>query len=1725
MRRIVKKNHIAVFLGVLAFLLGIAFIPKGSAATTITEIHNVDDLVNCMKHSKDEITYQHEYRLMTDITLTPEDIQKLKDEDVFSFGSMDNPFMGVFEGNGHTISGFTHKLDELELEVDTGLFVRTEGAVIRNLTIDDAWITADNCGGILAGEAVDTVFENITIKNSYIRVSCADNVLTLVTDGGLVGGALAGQTDGCVLYNCESINTHVNNNNTEGVEAAGGKGLYLGGLVGRAENTLIEYCRVTGDVIHENGEVEYKSKVTSSYGTAVGALGGNTIYVGGIAGEMSRGTKVVDCFATPYVYFYAATYVAVGAGTTGHAGGIAAAVYGKDCEIIRSHYAGVMESKQYNAVLVIPIIQNNVGLSGIADKADNKWETEEKVMGTYFKQSVTGENVNTIENDEVTSEYGPQTDERYIDKTFWEGHDYDFAGTVARIDSIESENGMVSYDEYLESEGRTPEHVNKWVMDYVNGYPVHGKSVAATLDYPNAGEVTIGASDLVHESISKTDPYKFAVQAINFNEMTVDLGASANPGYQFVGWYKVPDVTAISLPEDHSYFDEIFASTEPDYKVSGALATYENAPCEDNDLFIARYQAKVQFHNVNGDVITSEMVQDVGDNWYYYKEALPNIVPTDPPAGGVNDPRTFIGWTTVKSNEEGGSYRNIENSDLADLTAKGAFYKAGDEVVEPLELYPVYKGLLGNVFTEIEGHDADRLTLRTGVGSTRAEMDENGRVIIHMTGVGENGSLPDGYRFLGWYENGHRISTEVNYMLDEDVDLTVEHTYVARFEYRVDYYVRAFQTNGKFEDELLLASLWQEYDTPFVNLQPGSFHRENILHWGITSAKDDRDHTHDSDGGAGCDLAYSGIITKPVVVYSHNFCTQTISGYATSVDSDFPTAGNISATVPDGATSQGHQVDYHFTFNDEGRYLLQFWTVESSHSGKHWTYYAENPRNINTSDLEAASNMYSYKGRAMITAKVRFYDKSGVLKKEVTRRHGSYESYDNSANAAFQNYILQDSDKVHTYRYPFFATSAVVSESTIDGKTISSTVKIEASPSNSEMHVDGYHFLGWINASDVSVGSDEWNYIYDVERDSYCTSDIRRAEPYLVTADDLVTEAHDLYPVYAKYNVETTTNLAEEGIVTDGPHAPTYTYTEDGTGKRILTFTADHSKDTVYRLISVVYEKNGGDRIVIPPNEDGTYTLEIEAGPYYKIIANYDSLVCSLTYHVNTGEVQTETRTKGDVVGAQPVPEFQLNSGDSEHFVFMGWTAKEPEESEYYRFDSYEQFTASAVSFVSPNAIVMKSMELWSVFVKTSAEVTSNIDNKGTAHRQLIVPENTDGAWIAKAEKTVTYGSTEYSFIRWEDKETHAELSVNPVYILEKKDLYANKKLEAIYQEVVTSAGQIRYHGTDGEVLYTVTQLRNRNTFVNRNEVDGKTIFVPIDVEAFVLIQETLESNETFWGWQWVIPPNEENPEEEISVTLWEEFYDKDPKTLMQESNLTVMDIYPIVREVTAKDSKGESVVMNVGATKDTAENGNVTEKVTVGLDTEYTQHILTVHVEDLSYGTKGTAGEVAVTTPAVGVPVELYIKRINPETGLMSDVLIDTVPTDEKGNAVFELQGRIVIEKTTEDGNDDQIFLFDIYKKTDAADGSEEEWVKIQTVGVPAQGSVVVKVSFGEYRVKENMDWAWRYSESSGGQDVKVLTKEDCHKLVFSNKKVNEKWFDFSTHEKNTYPKTEENY
>ena len=238
-------------------------------------------------------------------------------------------FEGVFDGQGHTISGLYNK----KFTQEAGLFYHPTGAVIKNLNIDRSYIKSFLYGGMIS-VATDTTVINCH-SNAYY-----DSRGEEIEIGGMAGRAYnskfisctnTGQITSYHYHRCEQRfggivglaenSTFVDCKNTGKLDANEyNMGLsFFGGIVGDANNCSISHC--TNDaILAPLGKVMYD---TEGVGGIVGSLKGESSVIGcinnGIIYEDSGGktaggiigscpynsykeSKIRDCLNTGAVY-------------------------------------------------------------------------------------------------------------------------------------------------------------------------------------------------------------------------------------------------------------------------------------------------------------------------------------------------------------------------------------------------------------------------------------------------------------------------------------------------------------------------------------------------------------------------------------------------------------------------------------------------------------------------------------------------------------------------------------------------------------------------------------------------------------------------------------------------------------------------------------------------------------------------------------------------------------------------------------------------------------------------------------------------------------------------------------------------------------------------------------------------------------------------------------------------------------------------------------------------------------------------------------------------------------------------------------------------------------------------------------------------------------------------------------------------------------------------------
>lgn len=1766
-------------------------------------ITNANDFLACVALSRERDTSGWHVYLDNDIVLNDDDMKTIVSHTVkhLSFGNKEHPFKGVFDGRNHTVKGLNYDNNIVDPERDTGFFAETNGATIKNFLVKDANVWADFRGGIIVGKAVDTHFENVMVMESTLHVTCANNMLNVITNAGFEGGLIAGELNGCTLYNCEVRGGRAVNNTTSGVQAIGGEGLYMAAFAGYVTNSTIEYCRVT-PTRKDDGSIAEKgmTDVTNKYDVAIGALGGNNVYASGFVGCMAGNAKIIDCFSTAQCYSYAASYVGVVAVTRAWTGGLAGRILTEEGnELVRSHFAGDLSSRQYNPIAVIPIIQNDVNLGGIAARA-NKGDAT--VTECYFKPSVSlkgssqgnpaKKKIPSFGGDGTTKGdgYGPWDDERYTTRELWEEHDYDFCASTKRSTANDKVLGAP--------------HPNEWAMDYKLKIPVHGQSVKATIDFPGAGTATIAATKLGIDQAT-SDPYAFAVSAVlagtaqglaqGDTSVTFRQDTSAKPkgltdangGYRFMGWFRESGVNVNRIDADNAWFN---GKTDADAVKAGkqvqkneahektSTYTADNAKGAEafkgNDLFIASYEAQVLFYNVKGKTLSwqSGEEHDKSTDWYRYGVGLTPIAPAD--RGALSASATFIGWTTKPSGEEGmhGGYAAITTPELAELKNAGAFYPAGTEitVLGPTDFYPVYTDYVSNIMTVFEGNEQDATddqTRRDGVGKTdvKVETAEDGTSaytvqVLDVSGkaISEEGQLPDGYRFLGWYENKGtedaplevRVSRDPSYTLPADVDLTAPHTYIARFEYRVDYYVRAY-TNHEFTDSKLLCSVWNRYQTPFEENVGSTFVRENVVHWGPEHV----DHgIKDSYETCGTRFTKETLVVSPLNAYSHNVKNDTGADTLKNLyaDTDFPGA----ATLSDTWTPASLNVTVK-PVND--RYRLNFWTLERD--GEYWTYVKNPIESMVRTDKK-------YYVRAMITTDVNFYNKGDNVVRTATRRYES-NLLQTKVNGA---------DPTFTYYYPHVNTSVEAKGKPQDGLTGSyeSPLTLESSPTDAEMAVPGYKFLGWISTAEVQMGSPVWNYIYDVKGDSFTTSDPDKAEPYLVKPDFKVTQWQDAYPVYAKYDVRYTTNLYRAGFKgTDKVNVPRYDIDpviNAGADPATATVTPDVTTPVykaggeLYKLQKVEIELPNGEIKTLPYDvEHGTCSYPVEPGGAYTFVAYYSPL--AVVYHLNATDVDGKVAQRDDMLGnlngGIPKPTYDVSTIDADtgkFNVFVGWTEAEPAPGKGYVAWS------EGIRMVSASTVVKAPMELYPVYRPNLVTVQSNIDSK-LANPDLVrsLGRTDSGDQISlevkAAEEVEGTDGTKYDFAGWsrdyDSDGKYTLLTDDEKYPLEGSEPFESVTYTAVYK---IAPYKVRYHGVDGSVVFTATVDSDgeratgagfvHNVDVPKVDESGNPVYdndgnpemekksVAYDPDAHSKIVALLDERaasgdvrELFLEWRYVPDGG--------AAKSWDEFKD--------ESVKGDMDLYPVTYRVVAKDTSDPEnhVTMTTAQLKwlldpnaaNTVDNSADKAPFKVCFAEPFMGTQLTVTVKRASYGPDASMTEEPVN--------DQYVSLYSLGSGNGSFDLANRLESKKTGegkqgdgNAVFDFaktHALTIVKKTTDASAMGQTFRFKVARKASEDSPAETRMVEVKVSERRDEdgetwyvGSVQFAAPTGIYTVEEDTNWAWRYEGelSTPGKapgksaELTISSASSAGDAVVTcvNTRANDKWVDGGSRARNVW-------
>ena len=240
-------------------------------------------------------------------------------------------FHGILDGNGHSIKGLT--LSKLTFADDaftategsgngtTALFASAVNCTVKNLVIDGADIRISDykedthvyVSAVAAFvQGGNSLFENVTVRNSAIEVSCKDSWYIGVA--GLFAGHWGGQAINCSV---ENTSITVNPTYTKVLDGKPYEAVYVGALVGEGY-TFVTGCSANADVtlsvtdqrseaavpmnVYFGGatasstyldKVSYEGTIALDYDKAAGDI---NVYFGGVTGYQRYG-YIRNCYS------------------------------------------------------------------------------------------------------------------------------------------------------------------------------------------------------------------------------------------------------------------------------------------------------------------------------------------------------------------------------------------------------------------------------------------------------------------------------------------------------------------------------------------------------------------------------------------------------------------------------------------------------------------------------------------------------------------------------------------------------------------------------------------------------------------------------------------------------------------------------------------------------------------------------------------------------------------------------------------------------------------------------------------------------------------------------------------------------------------------------------------------------------------------------------------------------------------------------------------------------------------------------------------------------------------------------------------------------------------------------------------------------------------------------------------------------------------------------------
>lgn len=236
LKHTIRKTTLNKILVSAVVLLMLLLLSSTAAADTAEHpIHKISTADDLKKIGTDDFLLSDDYILTTDIQIT--------DSVWNSIGNKTDPFTGIFDGHGHTITfvnDVTLQNTGNDLENGYGLFGNIENSIITgiNIKINNTTAVGDNVGA-LVGFAVRTDLKNYLVKECHVEIPENAMLKGNSNVGGLVGNVNAG-----IISNC-SANISGSLSGTQN----------LGGLIGNLNGTILySHVASTGEMINANAD-------------------------------------------------------------------------------------------------------------------------------------------------------------------------------------------------------------------------------------------------------------------------------------------------------------------------------------------------------------------------------------------------------------------------------------------------------------------------------------------------------------------------------------------------------------------------------------------------------------------------------------------------------------------------------------------------------------------------------------------------------------------------------------------------------------------------------------------------------------------------------------------------------------------------------------------------------------------------------------------------------------------------------------------------------------------------------------------------------------------------------------------------------------------------------------------------------------------------------------------------------------------------------------------------------------------------------------------------------------------------------------------------------------------------------------------------------------------------------------------------------------------------------